>query len=485
MVYEADPALKRAIKFFKEQTVVQNQDGTPVYYDKSSDRFFANIFIASALPSKNNFTLNGPYMKDWINGFQERPIVLFKKGDHYAHPTLAEASKEVDEQFQQSKKVGLVKHIFEPDENFTFRGVGEIVISKVKDFLKALKTEIVPMFTSPSMSYYGNDHDIRKATPRHVALTDDPAFPPEISRITGICEGPEAPCLTKLAEAKNAGAGEKEFVCFGDAIEDLVLNAAADNTSLKIIDFKSNLSDMVDKSKDSEAGSEQITETEDKNKKTPAEITEEIIKTKAKEAFDKMIEDHKAKLQSNEKADPKATFDKAAGNEKKNEDTGSNTENIDYKTQLDEVNKKLAAQELINRKNEIAKRIPIAMVTDVKSGGVNEKLLEEVVNYWVDVKDKTPEQIGEFLEKQTLQVEAVNSAKIPKKAEGSNEKSLSDNELAEQMSTRFDAPDADSNREKHAEAAAKEAAWQYELAGMLVSNVSKEVGKGAPRRILQ
>ena len=125
------------------------------------------------------------------------------------------------------------------------------------------------------------------------------------------------------------------------------------------------------------------------------------------------------------------------------------------------------------------------MVVDVKSGGVNEKLLNEVVEYWVKTPLK-PDEIGEFYKKQMEQLATVSAPKVGK---ASNSESFTDADIASKMAgeTQFDAPDVDNSKdEKIANASADKNFFNYlDFASMLVTNPSNVTGKGSPRRLLQ
>jgi hypothetical protein len=434
-------------------------------------------------------------MPNWVPKFEGNPIVMFKKGEHYDHPTILGASKSINRQYQETKSVGEVRHVFpKPDQKKSWRGVGEILVSKVKEFLRSLDTDQVPMFSSPSVAYTGDDYDIRDGDPMHVALTDDPAFPPEISRITGICEGDESSCLAKLANAKkqNYEAGNDDYVCFAEGMKELVLNNSVmlnknNNTSLKISNSSKHLSNMENTNSETqtEGQKDQGTQTQTKS---PAEISKEIIESQAKDALNKMINEQKQRTANPEKADPKGTFDKAYGINKEESQGEPKKEEAITKEDLDEVKKQLAEQKAINRRNEIAKIIPLRMVTDVKSGGVSESLLTEVVDYWMKTPLE-PKDIGEFYAKQESQIEVLNPTPKSAKASFTNQDIAS--KLANGSTTQFDAPDADNSKENQNEKYANAAydndpAWALHFARMLVTPVSEKAqqGKGAPRRMI-
>jgi hypothetical protein len=484
MVFPVDDPIKRAIQFFKSKPVPTGKTG--IYYDEDSDRMFINVFLASPLQSKKPFKLNGDYIPNWISKFAEKPITLFKFNDHFEHPLIEGAAKEINEKFQETKAIGRVRVPFDKpsDDKGTWRGVGEILVGKVKEFLKSLNTDEVPVFSSPQFSYTEeNDYDIRDPDPMHVTLTDDPAWPQEISVIKGVCEGPQEGCMVQLqnASASHCEAGDKCYFCFVDALRELIDNG---NSSLKIQNAsttQTKMSDQVNATKDSESK-----DTQNNNQNT-----EDNLQNKAKDALQKVQDDFNSKVTNPEKADPKGTFDKAYGNDKNQ--TQNNTPTVDPKVEA--LEKELAALKLKDRKSEIAKRIPLAMVTDVKSGGVSEKLLTEVVDYWVNV-DKTPEEIGEFLGKQMNQLEMVHNS-IPKTAKASNQDNFNnqftDEDIAAKMAgPKFDAPDVDNaaNNEKIVNASAGQGGigndWFLDLGNMLVSPVSAKAkeGKGAPRRLI-
>jgi hypothetical protein len=479
MVYPVDDPIKRAIQFFQGKPTPKQ--GTGLYFDKESDRMFINVFLASPLQSKKPFKLNGDYIPEWISKFADKPITLFKFNDHFEHPLIAGASKSINEKFQETKAIGRVRLPFDKpsDDKGTWRGIGEILVGKVKEFLKSLDTDEVPVFSSPQFSYTEeNDYDIRDPDPMHVTLTDDPAWPQEISVIKGVCEGDEGACMMQLqnASASHCEAGDKCYFCFVDALRELIDNS---NSSLKIINASTNqkMSDQVNATKDSE-------------KDTQNQDTQSKIDTQAKDALNKVKEDFNKKVTTPEKADPQGTFDKAYDKKENNNQTPT----VDPKVEA--LEKELAALKLKDRKSEIAKRIPLAMVTDVKSGGVSEKLLTEVVDYWVNV-DKTPEEIGEFLGKQMNQIEMVHSS-VQKTAKASNSdsfngKGFTDEDIAAKMAgPKFDAPDVDNaaKNEKIANASAGQGGigndWFLDFGNMLVSPVSAKAkeGKGAPRRLI-
>jgi hypothetical protein len=484
MVFPVDDATKQAIQFFNSKPV-PGLGKTGVYYDEESDRMFLNLFLASPLQSKKPFKLNGDYIPNWIHRFKDKPITLFKFNDHFEHPLIQGASKQINEKFQETKAVGRVLSPFDKpsDNKGTWRGVGEVLVAKVKEFLKSLDTDEVPIFNSPQFAYTEeNDYDIRDPDPMHVTLTDDPAWPPEISMIKGVCEGPQDACMSKLrnASASHCEAGDTCYFCFVDALRELIDNS---NSSLKIQNASSTqtkMSDQVNATKDSENK-----DTQNQNQNN----TQDNLQNQAKDALQKVKDDFNSKVTNPEKADPKGTFDKAYDkNPNQNE-----TPTVDPKVEA--LEKELAALKLKDRKSEIAKRIPLAMVTDVKSGGVSEKLLGEVVDYWVNTP-KTPEEIGEFLGKQMEQIELVHNS-VPKTAKASNQDNFNnqftDEDIAAKMAgPKFDAPDVDNaaNNEKIANASAGQGgignAWFMELSDMLVSPVSAKAkeGKGSPRRLI-
>jgi hypothetical protein len=484
MVNQPDPALLRAIKFFEHKGAIPNNKMG--LYSDSSGRMFVNLFVASPVQSKNKFKFNGDYMPNWMPAFIERPITLHKIGDHFDHPTIANAARHVNEAFQETKAVGRIKHLFEPDQKMTWRGIGEILVSKVKQFLKSLDTDEVPMFSSPSVAYTGDDYDIREGIPMHVTLTDDPAFPPEISRITGVCEGDESACMAKLAQAtrNNYEAGSTCKVCFTDAMRDLVLNCAVNqnnNTSLKMFNASIQNEDMPNENSQNDA-SGQAGES-----KSPAQLSTELIQKEAKDAVTKALADHTNRI-NNEKPDPVQTFKKAYGleNEDNKEDKTDNIkkDEVASKEDLEKVKKELAEQKAINRRNAIAKIIPLRMVTDVKAGGVSESLLSEVVDYWMKTPLE-PKDISEFYAKQESQIEVMTPTQKVAKA------SVSNDSIASQISNQepqFDAPDAnasDNKDDKYANATVNgDPAWFLDFSGMLVTNPSKNTGKGAPRRLI-
>jgi hypothetical protein len=100
-----------------------------------------------------------------------------------------------------------------------------------------------------------------------------------------------------------------------------------------------------------------------------------------------------------------------------------------------------------------------------------------------------PEEIGEFYDKQMKQIELT----IPqnKAAKASNSDSFTDADIAAKLSgsndTQFDAPDVDNSTENEKIANASKGRgddWFMDFSGMLVSNVSKNEGKGASRRMI-
>src|SRR4029078_8816622 len=165
MGFAPSESLKRAIKYFIEQGKVDVPiDKMPMYYDKDSGRLFVNVFLASHIQSKNKFKFNREGLYNWIRDFAKKPIVLFKDKDHFEHPLIAGASREVNDRFQATKKVGEIIAPFDkPDDTGTWRGIGEITIDKVKEFLRSLDTDEVPMFSSPQVAYNGPDFDIKHA----------------------------------------------------------------------------------------------------------------------------------------------------------------------------------------------------------------------------------------------------------------------------------------------------------------------------------
>jgi len=221
--------------------------------------------------------------------------------------------------------------------------------------------------------------------------------------------------------------------------------------------------------------------------KSPAQLSTELIQKEAKDAVTKALADHTNRI-NNEKPDPVQTFKKAYGleNEDNKEDKTDNIkkDEVASKEDLEKVKKELAEQKAINRRNAIAKIIPLRMVTDVKAGGVSESLLSEVVDYWMKTPLE-PKDISEFYAKQESQIEVMTPTQKVAKA------SVSNDSIASQISNQepqFDAPDAnasDNKDDKYANATVNgDPAWFLDFSGMLVTNPSKNTGKGAPRRLI-
>lgn len=451
-----------------------------IFSDSETGRMFVNLFLASHIQSRKPFRFNEQAMPNWVPKFQGKPIVLFKVGEHFEHPVIASASKEHNMQFQQTKAVGQVLYPFEKRQGIAWRGIGEITIDKVKAFLKSLNTQQVPMFSSPQVAYTDPDYDIKDADPMHVALTDDPAFPPDISMITGVCEGDQTACMQKLASASahNYQAGNDCFVCFADAMRDIVFNnaVAADvnnDSSLKISNFSNNLK-MPDNN-DNAGNNAAATQEQQQEKKSPAEITQELIESKAKDAVNRMTAEIKARTETPQTADPVATMKKATEGVEL-----IAAEGIKEDPKLTAALKELDALKLKDRKSEISKVIPLQMVTDHKSGGINNKLLSEYVEYWLNTKLE-PAEIAKFYDKQMETIEVMNPTSKNRTAKASNQDTFTNEDIAKEI-TKFDAPDVDNS--KIANASAGNGFDPLEFAGMLVSNVSTKKGEGSARSMM-
>ena len=500
MVLHPDEAVKRAIKFFTTHKTSPDKMG--IYADPQSNRTFVNVFLASHIQSKKPFKFNKEYMPNWIPRFAHKPIVLFKWQNPdtgvstFEHPIIMGASKAVNEVIQEKKAVGEVLYPFpEPDEAGTYRGVGE-VIPKVGAFLKELNTEEVPVFSSPQVAYAGPDYDIKDCDPMHVCLTDDPAFPKEISVIKGVCEGDATSCMTQLqnASAHNFEAGSNSYLCFVDALKEVIVNSGKlqkDNTYLKIQNANSN-SDMPDSTTSGDNVSIDTDISGSKDGNSPAMDT--IIKrieTQANDALGRMFKEWE------KTTGQKATADKTekASETEKPEDKGKPAADKPAAEESEEVKalkQKVQNFELDNRRKAIAEKIPLQMVLDPKTNTVKDSLLKEFVDYWMDT-NKTPEQIGELYGKQMAQLATVtNAPKTAKASAGNGDFTEEDiaNAMTQNDGPQFDFPDVDgdsaADKQKIANATAGDNAWFLGFADVMVTPIRTPQKEhiGSPRRTL-
>lgn len=502
MVLHPDEAVKRAIKFFTTHKTSPDKMG--IYNDDASRRTFVNVFLASHVQSKKDFKFNKDYMQNWIPRFAHKPIVLFKwtnpvtQKTSFEHPVIIGASKGFNEALQETKAVGEVLAPFpEPDEAGTYRGVGEITIPKVAKFLKELNTEEVPVYNSPQVAYTGDDYDIKDCDPMHVLLTDNPAFPAEISMIKGVCEGDQSECMTKLqtATANRFEAGSDGYACFVDSLKEIIINSGKlqnDNTYLKIQNANSD-SDMPD----STTAGENVTIDTDisgsKDGNTPAmdKIISKIT-TQANDALGRMFKEWEKTTGQKAIADKTSasqeTEKKPDGEDKPAADKPAAEESEEVKA----LKEKVQGYETNERRKAIADKIPLQMVLDLKTQTVKESLLNEFVDFWMN-SGKTPDEIGKIYEKQMAQLSTITNAP-PKTAKASaGDGNFTEEDIANAMSERdgpqFDFPDADSStadQTKIANATANNSHWFLDFADTMVTPVrtQQKENVGSPRRML-
>src|SRR4249920_258432 len=430
---EQDEAAKRALKFFVDNPPGQ-KERTGLYFDPLSNRMFVNLFLISDSNHKKPWKVDGDYIKDWIPTARNSPIVIFKKDNgHFDHPLIKNASIQENSAFQETKSVGrTIREFLDPHIKGAWRGLGEILVPKVKQFLKELNTKEVPIYTSPQIHYPSSedDYNIRKAIYMHSALTDMPSFPPEVSNIRAVCEGDALACYHKIANAtlNNLEAGESQKYCFVDAMREILTK---NNTYLKI---DSATSESVKKMSDQKYASG--SDTDQSNPPTNSNKDNSAVKVidlqTAEQLTKKFVEDafNRNQQQLNEKADPLKTFKKAYGikgegegepepadnaennkdenGEKGNEDAKQGKQSLDAATakriaDLEATNRALAHKERIAAIKDV---IPLQLVLDYKTQAVDPALLKEQIELW-DKSSLAPEEIAKHYQREMKRMEIL------------------------------------------------------------------------------
>jgi hypothetical protein len=525
---EQDEAAKRALKFFVDNPPGQKEK-TGLYFDPLSNRMFVNLFLISDSNHKKPWKVNGDYIRDWIPTARNSPIVIFKKDNgHFDHPLIKNATIEENSAFQETKSVGrTIREFLDPHIKGAWRGLGEILVPKVKQFLKELNTKEVPIYTSPQIHYPSSedDYNIRKAVYMHSALTDMPSFPPEVSNIRAVCEGGDAlACYHKIANAtlNNLEAGESQKYCFVDAMREILTK---NNTYLKIDSATSeSVKKMSDQKYASGSDTDQSNPPTNTNKDNSAVKGQVIDLKTAEQLTKKFVEDafNRNQQQLNEKADPLKTFKKAYGikgsesedqdedekdkdnnNNKPTGDEGKASQKLDDITakriaDLEATNKALAHKERIAAIKDV---IPLQLVLDPKTNSIDTTLLKEQVELW-DKSQLAPEDIAKHYQREMKRMEILVQTSARRTAKAS----ISDDELAdfiqERQAPKFDAPntkignasadeDEDDNNEviKNASASGSNnlsPTWFLDFANTVVTPVTpgKTEQVGASRRMI-
>jgi hypothetical protein len=532
--FEQDEAAKRALKFFVENPPSQKEK-TGLYYDALSNRMFVNLFLISDTNHKKPWKVNGDYIPDWIPTARETPIVLFKKDNgHFDHPLIKNASIDANSLFQESKAVGRCRREFpDPFNPGSWRGLGEITISKVKQFLKELNIKEVPIYSSPQIHYPAteDDYDIKKAVYMHSALTDMPSFPPEVSRIRAVCEGDAVSCYQKIANAsvQRFEAGESGHHCFVDAIKEILYKAKAKgNTYLKIEKGeKQSVKEMSDQKY--ATGSDESNNNNSTNQNQQGKPDNSAVKVVDLETAKTLTKDfveeafNRRQKQLNEAADPVGTFNKSYGidsnnnnknkkgseqepdetNENDNEKPDENpSQKLDPKTQA-VIDKLVSANKELQHKERIAAIkdvIPLELVLDHKTNSIDPALLKEQIEL-MDKSSLSIEEIAKHYKGQMKRLEILVQTNTRRTAKAS----MSNDELAsyvQERQVKFDAPNKIGNASTTGtgdddEEVIKNASlggnnnlnplWYLEFADAVVTPVTnKEDPKvmGSPRRMI-
>jgi hypothetical protein len=529
---EQDEAAKRALKFFVDNPLSEKEK-TGLYFDPLSNRMFVNLFLISDSNHKKPWKVNGDYIANWIPTARNSPIVLFKKDSgHFDHPLIKNASIEDNSAFQETKSVGrTIREFLDPRVKGAWRGLGEILVPKVKQFLKELNTKEVPIYTSPQIHYSASedDYNITKAVYMHSALTDMPSFPPEVSNIRAVCEGDALACYHKIANAtiNQLEAGESQKYCYVDAMRE-ILNKSKNNTYLKIDSATSqSVKKMSDQKYATGSDTDQSTATNTNTNKDNSAVKVIDLQT-AEQLTKKFVEDafNRNQQQLNEKADPVKTFEKAYGIKKKGsdepepddddqgdrdkderrrkeEDPGAQAkgklDNITAKriADLEAQNEALAHKERIAAIKDV---IPLQLVLDPKTNTIDPAILKEQIELW-DKSKLSPEDIAKHYAKEMKRMEILVQTSARRTAKAS----ISEDELAdfiqEREGTKFQAPnnkignasatDEDEDNEVIKNASASGAnnlsqLWYLDFANAVVTPVTnrKTEETGAPRRMI-